>query len=446
MRGLVATSSAPLVTAAIQLGTVPLLLHAWGAPKYGDWLILSAVPSYLTLTDMGFGDASASDMTARVAVGDRSGALRTFQSCWVLLNIVSILVILAASVAAWFLPWQQFLHLSSVDPSSASKVLFVLALYVVVSQQNGVLESGFRCDGHFAAGTLWANLLRLSEALAGCAVGIATGNLLFVAIAYLAIRTLGTIAYGAFLHSKTPWLVLGLKHAEVGAIKRLLVPAFGFMAIPAAHALSFQGFTILVGTIAGPVAVAAFSTLRTLTRFTSQLLTMLAHALWPELSRAFGAGDISLARNLHRGAYQAALLMSAGSSIALWTFGPFAYHLWIRNTLAFDFTCFHILIFVAVANSLWSTSSVVSMSTNQHHRLAVAYLCSTMVSIAIGYAAGLKIGVAGPALALLLSDGFMSCLVLRESLTQLRDTTGNFFAAVLRFSPATRATPRWESV
>ena len=97
IRGFGATALGPVVTAIIQLGTVPLLLHAWGAAKYGDWLLLSAVPSYLVLSDMGFGTASGSDMTMRVAAGDREGALRTFQSSWALLASASIVMMLLAT-------------------------------------------------------------------------------------------------------------------------------------------------------------------------------------------------------------------------------------------------------------------------------------------------------------------------------------------------------------
>jgi O-antigen/teichoic acid export membrane protein len=417
---------------------------AWGAAKYGDWLTLSAIPSYLTLTNMGFGDASGSDMTARVARGDRAGALCIFQSCWALLNIISLFVLLAAAALAYLVPWKAFLHLSSLSTSNAVIILLVLAAYVVVDQQNGILESGFRCDGHFATGTLTASILRLGEAAIACAVGVTTGNLVWVAFTYLLVRTIGTLAYAALLYKRVPWLRLGLKNANVNSIKGLMIPALGFMAIPAAHALTFQGFTILVGAVAGPVAVAAFSTLRTLTRCTSQMLTMLANALWPELSRAFGCGDIPLARSLHRGAYQAALAISIGTSAALWIIGPMLYHLWIGKSLLFDSSCFHILLLVAVANSLWSTSSVVAMSTNQHHRLALAYLCSSAASIAIGYVLCLRFGTTGAAVALFMSDAFMSVLVLRESLSQLRDTMRGFLGAVLRFSPATRVGPGLE--
>src|ERR1700732_356223 len=96
MRGLSATALSPVVTAVVQLVSVPVLLHAWGAAKYGDWLLLSAIPSYLTLSDLGFGDASGSDMSMRVAANDREGALQTFQSSWVLVTSVSFAILLMA--------------------------------------------------------------------------------------------------------------------------------------------------------------------------------------------------------------------------------------------------------------------------------------------------------------------------------------------------------------
>jgi hypothetical protein len=55
-RGASATALTPIVTAVIQLAAMPCFLHFWGAAKYGDWLILSAIPSYLSLRDLGFGE------------------------------------------------------------------------------------------------------------------------------------------------------------------------------------------------------------------------------------------------------------------------------------------------------------------------------------------------------------------------------------------------------
>src|SRR6202049_2586628 len=176
MRALGATALSPVVTAVVQLGSVPLLLHAWSAAKFGDWLILSAIPSYLTLSDLGLGNASGSDMSMRVAAGDREAALETFQSSWVLVTAVSSVILLLALPFVWWIPWQPWLKLSSVSSRQAAELLSVLAAYVVLSQQNGIAESGYRSDGHFATGTFWMAILRFVEAAVAAIVAVLHGD------------------------------------------------------------------------------------------------------------------------------------------------------------------------------------------------------------------------------------------------------------------------------
>ena len=439
IRGFAATALGPVVTAIIQLGTVPLLLHAWGAAKYGDWLLLSAVPSCLGLSDLGFGTASGSDMTMRVAAGDREGALRTFQSSWVLLTSVSIAMLLLASATAWWIPWQLWLKLASVSSMQAASIMIILGAYVIVGQQNNVAESGYRCDGNFATGIFWLTTLRLVEALLATMVALIGGSLLSVALTYLAIRSVGSLAYSLFLRRKSPWLHFGLRHARLQRAKQMAAPALGFMAIPMGDAVTLQGFTVMIGVLLGPVAVVVFSTLRTLSRINFQLMVVVAHALWPELSAAFGAGKISFARRLHRHAIQVALGFSALGGLLLWVMGPFLYHVWIRNAVSFGAACFHVLLLAAIANSLWYTSSMVPMSTNAHHRIAFAYLAGTLISLGIGYLLIHPLGIVGAALALLFVHSSMSWLVLKTALRQVQDTLMEFVVAMFTLSPIGRA-------
>jgi O-antigen/teichoic acid export membrane protein len=430
IRGLSATALGPIVTALVQVVSVPLLLHAWGTARYGDWLLLSAIPSYLTLSDLGFGDASGSDMSVRVAANDKSGALETFQSSWVLITSISLTILLLAGGLVWWIPWQRWLRLSSVSSPEAAAVLLVLAAWVVVAQQNGVTESGYRCDGNFATGIMWMNVQRLAEVLMATVVALLCRSLLAVAFTYLAVRSIGTIGYALLLRRKSPWIDYGLRHARLKTIRRLAAPSFGFMAFPVGQALSFQGFTILIGALLGPIAVVSFSTLRTLSRLNQQLVVIFKHAFWPELSRAFGVGDIALARRLHRHACQASLGVSIFGGMLLWIFGPFVYRLWIRHNVSFDVTCFHILLLVVVTNSLWDTSSVVPMSINSHCRIAMTYAGAALFSLGLAWMLVPRFGTAGAAASLLTTDACMTGLVLRTTLRHVQDSLKKFVAAL----------------
>ena len=430
LRGAGATALSPVVSTIIQLGSVPLLLHAWGAGKYGDWLLLSAVPSYLTFSDLGFGDASGSDMSMRVAAGDRKGALETFQSSWVLVTVVSLVALLLAGAVSWWIPWQVWLKLSSISSAEAAKVLIMLGAYVGVSQQNGIIESGYRSDGHFATGTFWIVMLRLAETVAATVVALFGGTLVAVAGTYLAFRCAGTVGYALYLRRLSPWVEFGVRHARLATIKAMAAPALGFIAFPLGYALTLQGFTIIIGALLGPIAVVSFSTLRTLSRTILQAMTVIKHALWPELSRAFGEGNVALARTMHRHAWRATLSLSLLGTISLWFLGPNLYALWLRHAVPFDAACFHILLAIVVVNSLWEASAVIPMSINGHFRIAMLYSATALASLGLAWILIPSLGTVGAALALLAADGLMSLLVLRTALTCTKDSWNKFAAAL----------------
>ncbi len=274
-------------------------------------------------------------------------------------------------------------------------------------------------------------LQRLAVVLIATSAALLGGGLRAVAFTYLAVRCLGTIGYALFLRHKSPWIHYGLRHARWDTIKQLASPAFGFIAFPLGSALSIQGFTIMIGALLGPIAVVSFSTLRTLSRLNLQLFGVITNALWPELSRAFGAGNISLARRLHRHAWQASLGLSVIGGAVLWMSGPLIYRLWVRQSVSFNAACFHVLLLVALTTSLVNASSVILMSINCHCRVAVTYAGATAVSLAL---AGLLIptfGTTGAAVALLVTDGWMAGLALCTALHQVQDSLREFFPAVV---------------
>jgi O-antigen/teichoic acid export membrane protein len=241
--------------------------------------------------------------------------------------------------------------------------------------------------------------------------------------------------YRLLLRRLSPWVKLGFDHASILTVHRMLKPSLAFIALPIGNALSFQGFTIVVGMVLGPIAVTAFSTTRTLTRVGIQMINALSNGIWPEFSSAFGAGNLSLARTLHRRAYQASLLLAISCAAFLWLLGPRLYHVWVRRSVPLDPLCFHILLLVTIASSLWYASAVVQMSANKHSRLAFVYLGATVLSCIAGYALTRKLGLAGAATALLVIDVVMCGYVLRTSLRQMQDTPGDFLRSVFGSAP-----------
>src|SRR6202035_928004 len=107
--------------------------------------------------------------------------------------------------------------------------------------------------------------------------------------------------------------------------------AIAFMAFPAGNGLSIQGMTVVIGLMLGPVSVAAFNSMRTLSRFAYQIIDSIKNSVWPELSAAYGAQNWPLARRLHRSCCQIAFWLSMMAVAVLAMFGPKIFRLWTHQ-------------------------------------------------------------------------------------------------------------------
>jgi O-antigen/teichoic acid export membrane protein len=97
-----------------------------------------------------------------------------------------------------------------------------------------------------------------------------------------------------------------------------------------------------------------------------------------------------------------------------------------------------ILLLVVVVYSLWSTSSTLSMATNQHQRLAAWYIVATGVTVLFTYVLAARYGLYGAAASLMISEVIMNMYVLPVSLRIAHDTFVGFMASMLHYPASLR--------
>ena len=426
IRSLYATGFGQIVTLLTQLAGVPLFLHFWGVEEYGEWLILSALPAYLVMSDFGFASVAANDMTMTVAQGRKDDALKTFHSTFIVILAAGGLSGLAAAALVLLQSRFAFLPVTTVSESEVAVVIVLFWGQVGVALLGGLVGAGYRCDGNFAAGSFLNNLLRLCEFAASVVALLVGGGFAVVALSVLLTRLAGVFAIAAGLRKRSPWLSFGIKGASREEIRRLIRPALAFMAFPVGNAISIQGFVLVVGWVAGAPSVALWSTYRTMTRFPYQMMGMITASVWPELSMALGAGNVATARKLHRFAVSSSTWLVLAALTVLLVLGEPLLRVWTGGQIPFERDLFFILCGVVLANSLWSTSAIVPISVNQHQSIAVAYLLSTSASMVLALGLGEVAGLQGIAGSLLVVDATMSYFVLRKSTRLTCDTMPAF--------------------
>lgn len=408
------------ITIIVQVIGVPILLYAWDMQLYGEWLILFAIPAYLSMTDLGFTQSAGNDMTARVARGDRAGALTVFQSIGVLVYALAATGLILSALLLWQLPLGRWFSFTAMNGETIRWVLWLLAAEVFVRLLNGVIHAGFRASGDYALHLGLNSTVRLIQFAGLWLAAIAGGGPVAAAAAFFGVRVLTTPALVMLLIYRHRWLNFGMAHARMGELRRLAHPALANIAFPFALALNIQGMVLVVGAVLGPLAVVVFSTLRTLTRLALQLVSAVSHAAEPELATAYGTGNRALLQSLFVHALRAALWLALAAAACLALFGSFVLDQWTHGRVAMEPWLFAGLLASAVASVVWYGALTVLKAANCHLRATIVLAIASAGAVAVAALLLTWTGkLASAGLALLLMDAVVTLYIFYAAMQLL---------------------------
>lgn len=417
------------IVTLVRFVSVPLFLHAWSTEMYGEWLILYSLLAYFSLGNLGFAQAAANEMTMFVAREERDKALATYQTTAVAIGLISVVLVGLASVVAWVLPLEGWMGLTRITGNELRLVVLVFVAYVVIGFLMGLFMAGYRCEGRYHRGIVYSNAALLADFGALVAVLLSGEGPFVAAVAMLAVRVAAALTMMVDLRVVVPWLKLGARHASRAELKRILSPSLSFVAMPAGQTVINQGVIIGIGVIIGPVAVVLFSSLRTLTNLVTRVFDLVNQAFYPEVSMAWGAGNMELLRKLHRVSCQASFWLGLVAVAGLALFGPWVFTKWTQGKVELDMALFWGFLGLVLLRSLWYTSFVVPSAINRHQRLTVIYLFSSAVGLGLSLVT-LNISLSLALFGFAMLETVMIFLVVRQSLVLSCDSLSFYTRSV----------------
>jgi O-antigen/teichoic acid export membrane protein len=427
-----------LSSTVIQFVQIPVFLHFWSVPLYGEWMIVNSIPAYLSFSNVGFGSVAGNEMTMLVARGDRAAALRIFQSCWWLIAIICTATIVLLSGTLYYLPASRLLKLTTLGEADTKWIIFYLGVSVLLGQLEQLLQSAYRAIGRYPYGTFLKNMFSLFAFGCMIAAVILGAGARMTALVFAGVNVAITIFFCILVRRDIPWIEYGWQHASIAEIRKLARPAFAYMGFPLGNALSLQGSLLAVGYALGPTDVVIFSTARTVSRVALQMVQMVNNTFEPEMSIAFGAGNYELTRTLLRRACQLALLVALVLVFVMLSFGPWFLVHWTGGHVPPSRPLLSILLVVVVLYALWSTSGTLMTSTNQHQRLATYYILGTSVACVLCYVLARAYGLYGAAASLLINEIVMNLYVVPACLRIAHDTLPDFLASMFHYPASLR--------
>jgi O-antigen/teichoic acid export membrane protein len=260
--GITASSSfiAKALNILISFLSVPLTVHYLGAERYGVWLTISSLITWMSMTDFGLaGNALVNVVAEASGREDRVGAQQYTASAFWALTGVSIVSGIIALVSFHHIPWRAVFRVSAATSTHELQLACALTLLFFVlafplSIQNS-LYSAYQ-DGFLSnAWGIGANTLSLAALVV---VSQTHGGLPQLVLALSGTRALVSIANSFFLFRRYYWLKPYPSAIRWHCVKRLFSLGGKYLVTQLASLGVYQSQPIIITQTLGPAKVVIF--------------------------------------------------------------------------------------------------------------------------------------------------------------------------------------------
>ena len=397
IQGLGANFLGQVINLASRVLLVPLFLAAWGAQVYGEWLLLSSIVAYLSLTDLGGQLYIVNRLTQAYAQQDippipqdpAHRARPVSSPCPWRCSSSFVGVIL-------LFPPGALLQITITGPTTVFLVLSVLAFQLVFSLPQGILLGVYRGVGLLPRGVMLSNLMQgMIILFVAAGLWLRCGMVTIVCLQMLPALIVALIALGDLNRIFPQFNLLSLQEADFSFGLSFLNPSFHFLLIQIAQACSIQGMVMIVGIVLGSVPVVVFSTMRTVVYSMRQVLGLLAQTAWPEMTRLDAEGNNDKLQLLFRGILRTTMVATTCLVIVFHFWGGAIFHAWLGNRVAYSQTLMDLFLLYLVLLLVWNSCGHLLMAINQHYAYSRVVFASALLTIGLAYLGGRRYGLSG---------------------------------------------------
>lgn len=412
LRGTGAGVIGQLLNIVGRLLLVPLFLAAWGAPAYGEWLMLSSAAAWLALGDLGGQVYFVNRLTAEWARNSPSEFERTLSTGLLLFLLVPAGLFALFALFALVAPLGQWMGLVITPPEVVTSVLLLLALQIVVALPQGLVLGIYRATGAQATGIMLGNAILGLQLAANGAVLLSGGGLVEIAV----VQFLPTVIVAAWavydLRTRLPGIRLfspALFDAQLA--RESFQPSLHFLGIQFAQAVVIQGSVLVIGRTLGTIEVAIFSTIRTLVNLAKQILGLLSHSAWPEFTRLGETRERVRLSMLFQTVLRVSMLAAVAYMAVMEVAGQEIMSLWLGGRLPYDATIVRMFSVYILLSVFWTLVGNVLMATNRHVALARWQIATSIFAITLCYIGAGYWGLSGGVAGLIMGEALPLCLI-----------------------------------
>ena len=363
-----------------QIILVPFYLLFWGNELYSDWIVISALTSFFTMSDIGLNNVIQNRFAIKLAEGNKAECNILLTVNFILVTVIFSSLLISSILFVVIFDITNLLNIRILSRIDSSIIFVLLIIRVFIDMYRNIENAIYRALHNASRAIMLDQTISLIIALFTFLCLFCGIDIIWMCI-FLIIPSLVMLFFKHHDVRKYFDYHFSISQFRFSLLKEIFVPAMSFMSFPIGNAIILQGYTLIVNNFFGANIVVLYNTTRTLGNFVKTLLSTVQNSVWPEYSIAYGKKDYFLMRHLHRRILKITILTSIASGCFILLFGSYIFHIWTQGKVEFNFLLMLIFIIQIFVDSLWCSSSVTLLATNNHIILGKYYLISTLSAL-----------------------------------------------------------------
>ncbi|AOW17494.1 hypothetical protein LPB03_08450 [Polaribacter vadi] len=393
-----------------QLFLIPAFILNLGLEQYGEWLILTTIPNYLLLSDLGLTLTVTNELCRLINLKEFSSQEKLFKAALSFLSAIGLFLIFTFLVLSNFIDFAALLNFKFLSNKESFLILlgfminiFSFLIFLITIGYFKALNL-FHKHEYFLALTLFLDflatliILNFNVALYFIPITMAVIRFTMIFIMNIQLKKVGFYKFGYTLK----W----------GSAIKMLPVSLKLSFFQLGTAFFIQGSTFLVGMVLGSASVVVFNTIRTLVNSLRSFISILYIPTMQEFT-------ILITKKLKTQAFTKLkklllliFLISVISGLGVYFLRDFIFDLWFKNGFTYNVNFLAFMLLATVIHNLWNAASMLPISINRMNELAI-YPFLGITVLVVQYFIIPKTGLTGLAISFIFMDLVMLFLVFK---------------------------------
>lgn len=377
LKSLSANALSKIFNICSQLIIIPFFLKYWGKECYGEWLLLSIVPNYLTLSDFGLNVTSVTELCKLVIDKKYEKARIVFKAVNGFFLLLGTFVIILYMCFINIIDLNSFLNLKKISNLDASLSTFFLLTTVFISISWGLLTGVFRAEGRFDKQLNFTTLASVLDFLIILFTLFNGFSVVFLAGLQMIMRLILYFLLIIIISKKYSWFHYGVIF-DFCHIRKLLPTSVYYMFLTMGHAMILQGTAFIVGKHLGSAILVSFNTIRTLVNSIKSFSSVIYLSFVPEFTISIYKKDRITAIKSYEKMLWTVGIQASSMSLILLFLGKMIFDFWTRKELQIINPFFYYMLLSIIFQSLWNAATMVPLSINENKKIRLFALFSVL--------------------------------------------------------------------